>query len=192
MSQETNTTATVDLCELASTQFDDSDDNNDATATPDTLESSEIPPTLIRKKQRRGPQPRAIEAWKHARLHLPHEEAYNKHRQKIFYCKYCPWTGVVQNSYRHLRAHQVFVKEPPSLCEQATANSLKASFSRQELIAQEKAEKSVRNILRNACNKTIYRDAVARLVTSNSLAHNLVESPEWKAVCISLNWMAGP
>jgi hypothetical protein len=190
MPHDSDTEASSDLSDVDSALLIDTDD---PIPTPDTIDSSELLPSTIRKRARKGRAPRAVEAWKHARLHLPHEPERNEHNQKIYYCRYCPWTSVVSNAVRHLRSeHSINVHKSQSLRAQVTENVLKASFSRQELLAHKTAEKSTRNILRNACNKTTYRNAVARLITRQSLSHNLVESPEWTAVCLSLNWMAGP
>ena len=57
--------------------------------------------------------------------------------------------------------------------------------------AKMRSDEKTRNTLRNACNKSSFRNAVARFVTSQSLAHNVVESKEFHAMCLTLNYEAG-
>lgn len=42
----------------------------------------------------------------------------------------------------------------------------------------------------NAYNKNNFRSAVARLITRQSLAHSVVESKEFRAMCLTLDYEA--
>jgi hypothetical protein len=155
---------------------------------------TEIVPTsaLYTKKSRGGSRPRAIDLWKHSRVHLPHEEERNAHNQKIFYCKYCSWRSVISNAAKHVKNHGVGIEpDAVSLARTAGINTLKASFSNQERVNQSKTEAIARITLKNAVNKASYRAAVARFITACSISHRVVEHKEFKNMCLSLNWMAG-
>ena len=51
---------------------------------------------------------------------------------------------------------------------------------------------NVKNVLRNHINTTSYCSAVARLITAKSIPFNVVERPEWMAMCLTLNRQAHP
>jgi hypothetical protein len=185
--------STSDLTDLDSEQLDD--DVYDTTPSNATSESSSPTPdpshSLFGKKRRRGPKTRAIEAWKHAREHLPWEDDQNKHGQRIYYCKHCDWSGVIQNSGRHLQhKHGILVIEDSSLRKRAAHNAIKAGFTVQEQKAQKTMDTKVKNILKSAFKKDQYEDAVARLIARGSLNHRLIELPEWAAVIAAVNWTA--
>ena len=143
------------------------------------------------KRPRKGPAPRAINLWSHARSPLPHEPSRAPSGHRWFYCSRCDWKSIISNARRHLASHGIHVGQDDSLQKQAAARSIKASFSAQELAAQARTDEKTRNTLRNACNKGSFRNAVARFVTSQSLAHNVVESKEFHAMCLTLNYEAG-
>lgn len=145
------------------------------------------------KRLKKGPKRRVEELWKHSRAFLPHEEKQNRHGQEMFYCKYCNWRSRtnISNVRNHLKnQHGIMPTKDDTLRQQATTQALANAFSRQEQRAQSQADDKTRTILRNACNKANFRDAVARLVTSQSLAHNIVESKEFKSMCLTLNSQA--
>ena len=75
--------------------------------------------------------------------------------------------------------------------QRATTQALAIAFSNQERIAHTQADERARLLLRNACDKNTFRNAVARLVSSQPLAHSIVESKEFKAMCLALNHQAG-
>lgn len=79
-----------------------------------------------------------------------------------------------------------------SSSEHKIQKTLSASFSAAEKVSHQQADERTRITLSNAVDSDSYRDAVARLITANSLSHRLVESPEWIAMCLTLNWCARP
>jgi hypothetical protein len=143
------------------------------------------------KRPRRGPAPRAINLWSHARSSLPHEPSRAPSGHRWFYCSRCDWKSIISNTRRHLASHGIHVGRDDSLQKQAAATSIEASLSAQELAAQTRSDGKTRETLRNVCNKGDFRNAVARFVTSQSLAHNVFESKEFHAMCLTLNYEAG-
>ncbi|KAK5124845.1 hypothetical protein LTR85_001035 [Meristemomyces frigidus] len=124
---------------------------------------------------------------KHSRVHLPHEEERNSHKQKYFYYKYCDWRSVVQNAVKHMKSHGILIEEAPTLRKKAVDNAIRSAFSKQERSAQDTADTKVKTILENAINKDTYRKAVARLIVAGSMSHRTIELPEWKAIVATIN-----
>ena len=106
------------------------------------------------------------------------------------YCKHCEWRGIISNAPKHLRIHGINTDERPTLRQIAAENTISAAFSKSEQLAHTAADERVRNVLINAVNPDSYRNAVVRLITSKSLSHRIVESSEWMAMCLTLNWCA--
>lgn len=143
------------------------------------------------KKRKRGSATRATEVWRHSRTLLPHEKSQNDHKQAIFSCNYCSWQNNVSNARVHLKSKHGIITTGNTLQQRATTQALAIAFSNQERIAHTQADERARLLLRNACDKNTFRNAVARLVSSQSLAHSIVESKEFKAMCLALNHQAG-
>ena len=64
MPHDSDTEASSDLSDVDFALLIDTDD---PIPTPDTIDSSELLPSTIRKTARKGRAPRAVEAWKRAR-----------------------------------------------------------------------------------------------------------------------------
>jgi hypothetical protein len=120
--------------------------------------------------------PRAITVWSHARSPLPHESSRTLSGHQWFDSSGYDCKSIISNARRHLASHGIHAGQDDSLQKQAAARSTKASFSAQELAAQARSGEKTMNTLRNACFKDSFRNAVARFVTSQSLADNVVES----------------
>jgi hypothetical protein len=192
MASETDDILQSDLSGQDSAQFDEEIDEDTASTTDDaSFASSALSAReLYNKRRPQQRQQRNKETWKYARACLPHESKVDKHGHRWFYCKHCEWRGIISNAAKHLRTHNITIKEPLTLRQIATENTISASFSKAERLAHSTASEQARNVLINAVNPESYRNAVARLITSKSLSHNLVESPEWMAMCLTLNWCA--
>lgn len=180
--------------EASHTEFDLLDVHSNHNGIPLSSESGSQPDDdLIHpaKRPRKGRAPRAVALWSHARSPLPHEPSRAPSGHRWFYCSRCDWESITSNARRRVASYGIHIGQDDSLQKQAAARSIKASFSAQELAAQARSDEKTRNTLRNACNKGSFRNAVARFVTSQSLAHNVVESREFHAMCLTLNCEAG-
>lgn len=191
MASDVLDTSQSDLLELDSPQFDDLllEETESHTESSNSSTPSNTAQALYNKRPHKDRAKRSPELWKHARARLPHEPKLDNHGHTYFYCAYCDWRGISSNASRHLRTtHGRLIAEQQSLREKALQRTIGASFSKQEKDAQAKANDMVKNVLDNAIAPESYQAAVARLITSKSLSHNIVESPEWIAMCLTLNW----
>ena len=192
MGSNIDQTSQSDLSEVSSSQFVNEIEEETPSIPDDTSSASSARSAhqLYDKRRPSQRQQHKKETWKHARAYLPHEPKLDKHGHRWFYCKHCDWRGIISNAPKHLYTHNIIVKEAPTLRQIATENTINASFSKAEQLAHVAADERARNVLCNAVNPDSYRNAVARLITSKSLSHNIIESPEWMAMCLTLNWCA--
>ena len=163
----------------------DEDDSSCLGSQASTTNGDEI---LLRKRQKANK-----ELWSHTRNAKGSEEVRNKHRQQIFYCKYCTSYMGSPNAERfrtHLKTHGKSISStPPGPTKRAFDNTIIDVFSRQ-ITLQEKPDQDEEKTLQAAIKVPEFKEACARLVTIRNLPFSLLDWPEFWAVILSVNYMA--
>jgi hypothetical protein len=194
MPSDIDSDVSSDLSELDTAQFNE-DLIIEDTPNGDNSTSSSQPPGIRDLWDRRYRQQRCKrkkETWTYSRARLPYEPSKDSHGHAWFYCKFCSWRGVISNATTHLKKHGICAQERQTERQIREQRTIDASFSKAEKESHSKADEHTKNVLSNAINKESYRNAVTRLITANSLSHKIIESPEWTAMCLTINWCARP
>jgi hypothetical protein len=185
--------STSDPSELDTAQFNDDTRIDDAATSTEssTSNASPLAQYLWSKKAPKSKGRPKHGIWKHSRDPESGEKNRDKHGHLLFYCRYCTvkkWHGTQSNAKGHLSSkHLMEITETQTVAQRHLQATIDASFSAVEQQAHRSADERTQNTLLNAVDPESYRNAVARLIVKNSLSRRLVESPEWIAMCLTLN-----
>jgi hypothetical protein len=131
--------------------------------------------------------------WEHTRPPKEGEDARNKHKQEIYYCKHCTSYAGTPASVRfreHLITHQIRIAATAESASRiAFNNTIKDIFGKQ-LEKQAGHNIDQEKHLCIAIQEAEFKEACVRLITVRNLPHSLLDWAEFWAVILSVNYMA--
>jgi hypothetical protein len=196
--EDTDNTCLIDINMTIATFLNNANSQSQSTAPPTPLPvipATETGAQFLKRNRgsstpHRGLGQKDKSIWKHARARLPYEAERDDHGHQIFYCTEdnCNWKGPSSNAACHLRKHAIFVgrfSATPSTITQA--NSLQQGLHKMAVKHAESSHNQTVTVLRNAAQKQLFRNALARFVTVCSLSHKSVVSNKFKALVMAVN-----
>lgn len=168
--------------ELSSAQFD-------STSTRRHASDDRLPPNEDLKRTRGIAHHKT---WAHARDRRPTEPERDRHGHKYWYCSRCNHKGVTSlkraRSHLYFRHHIRIVEELGPI-KQATKHTIEGIFG-QQISRQLGQDSEQEKHLQKAINQSAFQEALIQFISVNNLPHRIVESPELRALLLSLNWTA--
>lgn len=184
----------AEISELDSDQHDDNgDDAAPSTVAPSSSASQWLPAKYM--KQKRARQHRAKDLWSYSRRARPDEEVRDRFGHKFWYCDQlagsCDFSGTttLRNARKHLcNQHGINSQEAKLMRRpQNIQQSMETCVTKQQIQQLETRDQMKVQLLRETVDAKSFDTALVRLITRRSLPHRLVEWPEFKAFCLTLN-----
>ncbi|KAL2350040.1 hypothetical protein BJ546DRAFT_793954, partial [Cryomyces antarcticus] len=147
-----------------------------------------------RLQKRRKRSKRATTTWSFARDAYEGERTRCPRGQLLWCCKFCSdyKTLSTSSARAHLKSiHDIHVQEEGGVVKKNTTVELKSLLQRQRDKARLEQALKDQAVLKAALDKDVVHESLIRLVCAHNLPHSVVEWPEFRIFCFTLNPMAG-